>query len=52
MAQQQVAEIENTEHISVQDGENINAKRGGVYGYDTLVGQWRRISVDANGQLN
>lgn len=52
MAELRVGEIENTEHISATDGENINAKRAGVYGYDYAGSQWRRISVDANGQLN
>lgn len=52
MAQQELAEIENTEHISAQDGENINAKRGGAYGYDSSSGQWRRISVNASGELS
>lgn len=53
MSQLQVAEIENTEHISVQDGENINAKRVALYVYDTVTNpnQWRRVSCDSNGQI-
>jgi hypothetical protein len=51
MSQQAIGEVENTEHISDRDGENINAKRTGLYGYDYDNSQWRRVSVDSNGSI-
>ena len=51
MAQKQFGEIVNNEHISDRDGENINAKRIGLYGYDYGNSQWRRLAVNSSGSL-
>lgn len=52
MARLDAGEIENAEHVSERDGENINAKRVAWYGYDSSASQWRRISVNSSGELN
>jgi hypothetical protein len=51
MGKKEKLEIKNLEHISSEDGENINAKRIGVYGYDAVNSQWRRIAVDDQGRV-
>lgn len=51
MSQKQLGEIVSNEHISAGDGENINAKRIGLYGYDYAGGQWRRLAVNSSGSL-
>lgn len=51
MSQQDFAEVVNTEHVSDRDGENINAKRAGLYAYDGSAGQWRRVAANASGQI-
>lgn len=40
-----INEQSNQEHIS----ENIEAKRVGLYGYDLAAGEWRRVSLGADG---
>lgn len=47
-----VPAITKAEHIGPNDtGDNIEAKKVAQYGYDTSAGEWRRISVDADGKL-
>lgn len=40
-------ELLNAESIN----ENICAKKSALYGYDLANLQWRRVAVDANGQI-
>jgi hypothetical protein len=47
MAKKESLELENSEEID----ENICAKKIACYGYDLNAGVWRRLKVDANGQL-
>ncbi len=42
-------EANTLEHISAADGENINAKRVGLYAYDYTNSVWRRFGIDASG---
>jgi hypothetical protein len=53
MSQKDFGEIINTEHVSSVDGENIEAKRVGLYGWDNIsaTNQWRRLAVDTTGKL-
>jgi hypothetical protein len=51
MSQKDEGEIVNTEHIDVVDGENINALRTAIYGWDYTNNVWRRILVDTTGKL-
>lgn len=51
MTRIEVAEVEQLEHLSTAQGENINAKRGALFGYDYGNSQWRRVSVNASGEL-
>lgn len=44
--------INRAEHISIDDGENINAKRSGIYGYDLDNQSWSRVSVNQYGEIN
>ena len=47
MPKKELLELENAETIS----ENIDAKKGALYGYDLDNNQWRRLAVDADGKL-
>lgn len=47
-----VPEITGAEHISPEHtGDNISAKKTAGYGYDSGSSVWRRLAVDATGQL-
>lgn len=47
-----VPEITGAEHISPEHtGDNISAKKTAGYGYDSNSSVWRRLAVDATGQL-
>jgi hypothetical protein len=50
MARFDLGETNQLEHISSANGENINAKRVGLYGYDYANSQWRRVGLNSNGQ--
>jgi len=47
MAKKELLELINSEH----DTETTSKKKGGLYGYDLDNTQWRRLAVDATGQV-